>query len=124
MEMAIQLDPLFDQVMVIGEGRPFLSALVVLNRDMWSEFSRELDVDPESDEDLNSRFVERSLLTRVQRQLKGFPGYARVRRLTPLREGWTVDDGLLTPTLKMKRERIAVSLKDKVEAMYADYTDV
>ncbi len=124
MEMAIQLEPLFDQVMVIGEGRPFLSALVVLNRDLWSEFARELDVDPESDEDLNSRFVERSLLTRVQRQLKDFPGYARVRRLTPLRKGWTVDDGLLTPTLKMKRERIAVSLKDKVEAMYADYTDV
>jgi long-chain acyl-CoA synthetase len=124
MEMAIQLDPLFEQVMIIGEGKPFLAALVVINRDLWPEFAQELDVDPESDEDLNSRFVERSLLNRVHRQLGDFPGYARIRRLTPLREGWTVDDGLLTPTLKMKRERIAVSLKDKIEAMYADYTDV
>jgi len=124
MEMAIQMDPLFDQVMIIGEGRPFLSALVVLNRELWPDVARELDVDPESDEDLNSRFVERSLLTRVQRQLRDFPGYARIRRLTPLFESWTVDDGLLTPTLKMKRERIAATLKDKVEAMYADYTDV
>jgi long-chain acyl-CoA synthetase len=124
MEMAIQLDPLFEQVMIIGEGRPFLSALVVLNHDLWPEVARELDVDPEREEDLNSRFVERHLLTRVHRHLKDFPGYARIRRLTPLRESWTVDDGLLTPTLKMKRERIAASLKDKVEAMYADYTDV
>jgi long-chain acyl-CoA synthetase len=97
MEMAIQLDALFEQVLIVGEGRPFLSALVVLNPETWREFAAELDVDPASDEDLRSRFVERSLLARVNRQLHDFPGYARIRRLIPLREPWTVDQGLLTP---------------------------
>ena len=123
MEMAIQLDSLFEQVLIVGEGRPFLSALVVLNPDTWREVAAELDVDPASDEDLRSRFVERSLLTRVNRQLNDFPGYARIRRLIPLREPWTVDQGLLTPTLKMKRERIVDSFRDEVEAAYADYAD-
>jgi long-chain acyl-CoA synthetase len=124
MEMAIQLDPLFEQVLIVGEGRPFLSALVVLHAETWRELAAELDVSPDSDDDLNSRFVERSLLARLHRQLKDFPGYARIRRLTALREPWTVDSGLLTPTLKMKRDRIVQSLRDRVEAMYADYSDV
>ena len=124
MEMAIQIDSLFEQVLIIGEGRPFLSALVVLNPETWREVAKELDVDPASDEDLRSRFVERSLLNRLNRQLGDFPGYARIRRLIPLREPWTVDQGLLTPTLKMKRERIVDSQREAVEAAYADYADV
>ncbi|AHE98831.1 AMP-dependent synthetase/ligase [Thioalkalivibrio paradoxus] len=123
MEMAIQLDPLFDQVLVIGEARPFLSALVVLDDSAWREFAAELDIDPDSDDDLRGRFAERSLLARVQAQLKDFPGYARIRRLTALREPWTIDDGLLTPTLKMKRARILDRHRDHVDRMYADYTD-
>ncbi|WP_043739270.1 AMP-dependent synthetase/ligase [Thioalkalivibrio nitratireducens] len=123
MEMSIQLDPLFDQVLVIGEGRAFLSALVVLDAAAWREYARELDVNPDGDDDLRSRFVERSLLARVQAQLKDFPGYARIRRLTALREPWTIDDGLLTPTLKMKRERILARHRDDVERMYADYAE-
>ena len=123
MEMAIQLDELFEQVLIIGEGRPFLSALVVLSPQIWREVAKELDVDPDRDEDLRSRFVERSLLARVNHRLKDFPGYARIRRLTPLREPWTVDDGLLTPTLKMKRERIIENFRGHVEAAYADYAD-
>ncbi|MGM0812187.1 AMP-dependent synthetase/ligase [Thioalkalivibrio sp.] len=124
MEMAIQLDSLFEQVMIVGEGRPFLSALVVLNPEAWREFAAQLDVNPASGEDLRSRFVERSLLARVNRQLHDFPGFARIRRLIPLREPWTVDHGLLTPTLKMKRERIADSFRDEVDAAYADYADI
>lgn len=123
MEMAIQLDSLFDQVLIVGEGRPFLSALVVLNPEVWREVASDLDVDPASDTDLQSRFVERSLLARVNRHLNDFPGYARIRRLAALREPWTVDDGLLTPTLKMKRERIVHSLSEQIEALYADYAD-
>jgi long-chain acyl-CoA synthetase len=43
--------------------------------------------------------------------------------MAALREPWTVDGGLLTPTLKMKRERIVRSLDERVEALYADYSD-
>ncbi len=41
MESAIALDPLFEQVMVVGEGRPYLTALLVLERDHWSTFAQE-----------------------------------------------------------------------------------
>ncbi|WP_018232899.1 AMP-dependent synthetase/ligase [Thioalkalivibrio thiocyanodenitrificans] len=123
MEMAITLDPLFDQVIVFGEGRPHLAALVVLNPDEWNTLARELDVDPDSEEDLNSRFVEKTLRSRISRQLREFTGFAQVRRLIPVLEPWTVEDGMLTPTLKMKRARILDRYSDRIEALYEGYSE-
>lgn len=123
MEMAIALDPLFDQVIVFGEGRPHLSAIVVLNPDEWQTLARELDVDPESEEDLNGRFVEKTLRARISSQLREFTGFAQVRRLIPVLEGWTVEDGLLTPTMKMKRNRILERYADRIEALYENYSE-
>jgi long-chain acyl-CoA synthetase len=123
MEMAITLDPLFDQVIVFGEGRPHLAAVVVLNPDEWNALARELDVDPDSEEDLNSRFVEKTLRSRISRQLREFTGFAQVRRLIPVLEPWTVEDGMLTPTLKMKRARILDQYRDRIEALYEGYSE-
>ncbi|HSJ47877.1 MAG TPA: long-chain fatty acid--CoA ligase [Gammaproteobacteria bacterium] len=123
MEMAIALDPLFDQVMVLGEGRSCLAALLVLNPEEWNVLAEELEVDPRSEENLNSRFVEKALRARVSRQLKEFPGYAQVRRLIPTLEPWTVEDGLMTPTLKMKRERILEQFSARIELLYESKRD-
>ncbi len=103
MELAIQLDPLFAQAVIIGEGRPFLSALVVL--------------DPEEAKKAGE-LTDKMLAARVAAQLKSFPGYAQVRRVTAVSEAWTVDNGLLTPTLKPKRAPILERFKAQVEEMY------
>ncbi len=47
MEMAIAMDPLFEFNVVIGEGRPFLSMLGVLNRPLWEELAKQLGVSPD-----------------------------------------------------------------------------
>ncbi|OBS09527.1 AMP-dependent synthetase [Acidihalobacter prosperus] len=106
METAIGLDELFDQVVVAGEGRPYLSALVVLNAEAWPAFAAECDVDPADPDALLDRFVERRLLQRIGRALHDFPGYAQIRRLSARLEPWTLEAGLMTPTQKLKRKRI------------------
>jgi len=103
MELAIALDPLFDQVMIIGEGRPYLTAFVVLNKGEAAKAG-----------DLN----EKALAPRIATQLKSFPGYAQVRRLAVIEEPWSVDNGLLTPTLKLKRGPILEKYKAQVEELY------
>ncbi len=120
MEMAIALDPLVEQVMVIGEGRPFLAALVVLDREQWRALAGELGVDPDDPASLRERFVEKAVLARIQRRLAEFPGYAVIRRAWLSLEPWTVDDGLLTPTLKVKRPQVLRRYADAVEALYRD----
>lgn len=121
MESAIQLDPLFEQVMVVGEGRPYLAALTVLNDEHWQDFAASLGVDPRQPEALRDPRVVKALTRRIAQHLKHFPGYAQIRRLHPELKPWTVDEGLLTPTLKVRRNQVLDRYRAVVEAMYADF---
>ncbi len=120
-ESAILLDPLFEQVMIVGEGRPYLAALTVLNEEHWQTFAASLSVDPEHPMSLRDPKVVKALIRRVADHLKHFPGYAQIRRLHPELAPWTVDDGLLTPTLKVKRNEVLDRYRTAVEAMYAGF---
>jgi long-chain acyl-CoA synthetase len=95
-ELAILGDGVFEQGVLIGEGRPFLTLVAV---------TQETD--------------ERRLIQRANERLKGFPGYIRVRRVVATREPWTVENGLLTPTLKVKRERVQEKFRTEIERAYA-----
>jgi long-chain acyl-CoA synthetase len=119
MESAILLDPLFDQVMVVGEGQPYLAAVASLNQDHWASFAREQGLSPDAP---NEAKTTKILVQRVAAQLRKFPGYAQVRRLHTTLDAWSVDNGLLTPTLKMKRGPISDKYKDAIAAMYAEFT--
>ncbi len=121
MESAILLDPLFDQVMVVGEGKPYLAALTVLNEEHWQEFAAHLNIDPGQPGALRDPRVTKALTRRVAHHLKHFPGYAQIRRLHPELKPWTLENGLLTPTLKIKRNQILDHYRAAVEAMYADF---
>ncbi len=122
MEMAISLDHLFDQVMVIGEGRPFLTALLVLNADAWSDLAETLSLHPDNPDALKSSHVEKVVLAKVNEHIKHFPGYAKIRKITLIKEEWTVDNGLLTPTLKVKRGKVMKRYINEVEAMYQGHS--
>lgn len=122
MEMAIALDPLFDQVMIIGEGKPYLSAILVLNADGWADLAETLNLHPDNPEALKSSHVEKVVLSKLCEHIKHFPGYAKIRKVTLLKEEWTVDSGLLTPTLKIKRAQVMKRFKTEVEAMYTGHS--
>ncbi|MEK7303813.1 MAG: long-chain fatty acid--CoA ligase [Pseudomonadota bacterium] len=94
-EQAIVRDTAFDQVMVVGEGRSHLGLLVVSKLE-----------------------DERELCQRANAQLKDFPGYAKIRHLARVSEPWTVENGLITPTLKLKRNKIEERYAKEIEAMY------
>jgi len=120
MEMAIGLDPLVEQVLVVGEGRPFLGALLVLNADLWPGLAREYGLDPDAPGSLRDRRILGMIQQRVAGALRAFPGYAKVRRLALLLEPWTIENGLLTPTLKVKRAAVLGRYAQLVDAIYAE----
>lgn len=119
MELAISLVPAIDQALVIGEGRPYLAAIVVLNTEEWLKLAARFKLDPDVDESLKNDKLQTYLLKKIKGCLKDFPGYAKIRRLIPTLEPWTVDNGLLTPTLKAKRARILKRYADTITAIYA-----
>ena len=115
MEMAIVMDPLFEQVMVIGEGRPYLSALAVLNAEHWAALASTLGLNPSL---LQDKRACDAVLKRLGAQLRSFHAYAQVRRVAMSPESWTVENGLLTPTLKVRRNRVMERYGDLVEKLY------
>jgi long-chain acyl-CoA synthetase len=94
-EMAMLDDPLFEQAMLVGEGRAYLVLLAVTQ---------------ESD--------ERTLIKRANARLKSFPRWVRVRRVIALQEPWTLEEGLLTPTLKVKRNAVYDKYRERIEESY------
>lgn len=105
-EAAIGADPLFDQVMVAGEGCAYLSALVVINEEQWQLAMQEKGIQTAWPESLQHPDAESLVLERMARQMRTFPGYARIRRAALLIDPWTIENGLLTPTLKLKRPAV------------------
>ncbi|MEZ5671815.1 MAG: long-chain fatty acid--CoA ligase [Thiotrichaceae bacterium] len=115
MESHILSDRLFEQVLIVGEGRAYLSLLAVLNKESWQQLAQELGV---ATTELQHKSVQKALLARIGKQIKMFPGYAQVRRVTAILEPWTVENGLLTPTLKMKRSVILQHYASEINQMY------
>jgi long-chain acyl-CoA synthetase len=118
MEAAIMRDPLFEQVMVLGEGKPFLTVFVVLNKDQWTTVAAENGLDPNSEGVMRGGQAEKLVLGRIQRQIKTFPGYAQIYRVGILMHPWTIENGMLTPTMKLKRGKVVEAHKREFEQLY------
>ena len=120
LEMAITGDPLFEQAMVVGEGKPYLCALLVVNQHAWDELCASLGLASEDPNALASAAAVGAALDRTSVRLEPFPAHARVRKVWLTREPWTIEAGLITPTMKLKREALAWQFEDKIEALYRD----
>ncbi|WP_353571754.1 long-chain fatty acid--CoA ligase [Candidatus Albibeggiatoa sp. nov. BB20] len=120
MEMHILRDTLFEQVMIVGEGKAFLSIIAVLNVEQWEALAQQLQVDV-GETGLNDKAVKKLILKRVATQIKDFPGYAQIRRVTLSLQPWTLDNNLLTPTLKLKRNKVVEQFANEIEDMYSGF---
>jgi long-chain acyl-CoA synthetase len=118
METAILRDPLFEQVMVYGEGHPALLVLAVVNPEQWKVFAQQVGVRHDMPEALHDTRVERAVLERISAQISEFPGYAKVRRVMLTDEPWSIENGLMTPTLKLKRAQVTGRYAREIEQLY------
>jgi len=119
MEMAIGMDPLFEFNVVIGEGRPFLAMIGVLNRELWQELAAQLGVSAEP-ESLKLPKVHGAILARTEKLLSRFPGFVYIKEVSLSLTPWTVENGILTPTLKLKRGVIEKRMKEDIDKMYGE----
>ena len=121
LELAIEIDPLFDQAFVIGENRPFISSIVVLNKEEWKKLASTLDLDPNDPESLIATVTRNAVLKRIKAAAKGFPQYALPRNVCMTLEPWTIENGLITPTLKLKRKALSEKFAPQIQTLYAGH---
>jgi long-chain acyl-CoA synthetase len=119
MEMALTMDPLIEQAMVVGEGRQYPAALLVLSERSWQRLAAALGLDPQDPASLADPRAIDALLARTEERLAEFPDWARLRALHPTLAPWTIDDGLITPTMKIKRDVLEGRFAAEIAALYA-----
>jgi long-chain acyl-CoA synthetase len=115
-EAELTRDPLFEQVVVVGSRRPFLAAVIALNADAWNLFAATKGLDPEQP---NHTASKTELLARITSLLTALPRYAQVRAVHLSLEPWTIEAGLLTPTLKVKRDVVIPLFAKEIDNLYA-----
>ena len=107
--------------MVIGEGKAFLAALLVLNPAAWQGLAVSHDLDPDDPVSLRSSQISDIVLEKIRQSLRSFPGHAKIRSVHIMLEPWTIENGLITPTLKLKRPAIEERFSDEIRQLYAKH---
>jgi long-chain acyl-CoA synthetase len=122
LEAELKMIPLVGQACAIGEQRPFMSALVVLDPDAAAAWAAAhgltgedatvaaLAENPDVIAEINEGLVE---------VMKGFNNAEAVKKVKILGEEWLPDSELLTPTSKLKRRGILAKFADEIEEIYA-----
>jgi long-chain acyl-CoA synthetase len=118
LEDRIRAHPLVDQCLVVGDGRPFIAALVTLDREAlpaWAErHGKKFDVRRLVDDpDLHAEIAQA-----VDEANKSVSKAESIRKFRILAEEWTEEGGQLTPSLKLKRNVVMRESRDEVSALY------
>lgn len=101
--------PLIELSCVSGVGQPAAYALIILAENIRKEMN---------DPAVKAR-VEKELSEWLVEVNKGLSGYEQLQTFVIVKEPWSVENGLLTPTMKLKRTKIEASVADKLEGWYA-----
>ncbi len=110
-----------DQAVVIGDKRKFCSALLVPNREIVSHWAREQGIEEDNYRNLLMHPAVQSLFRRVVDHLMtDFAGYEQVKKFLLIPEPFTMENGELTPTLKIKRRVIEEKFAAEINALYQD----
>ncbi|EMQ94725.1 Long-chain-fatty-acid--CoA ligase [Xanthomarina gelatinilytica] len=108
-----------EQIMVIGEGEKMPAALIQVNYEFIEEWAKRHHITFKSKEDIASN---QKLRERIQEEIdeanKKFGHWEQIKKFEITPNAWTIEDGHLTPTMKMKRKVIKEIYKDLIEKIY------
>jgi long-chain acyl-CoA synthetase len=113
--------PLVDQVMVVGEARPFLAALIVPRAEALALLRGHLGVNDGDDTPAARARIEAHVLEQCQELLAAAPRHHRIVSVALLDQGWTVANGLLTATQKLRRCQILRQHAADIARAYAGH---
>lgn len=119
LETRLGEDPYIDRVAVIGESRRYVTALVVPAIAALKRYAARHGITADSIEALlkNSR-IHAFLQRRIERLQAGLPAFERIKKFELLPQGFSIDNGELTNTLKLRRAVINDHYRPLIDAMY------
>jgi long-chain acyl-CoA synthetase len=117
-EGQLKQDPLIEEVCLIGDKRPYVTALIVPNRVLLEALAQKHAVSHAWPQMLQRKEFRALFRRRIDEVNRALPQYARIHHFTLLEEPFSQDRGELTPTMKIKRREVMHTRNADIEAMY------
>ncbi len=114
--------PHVDNAVVVGNDQKFCAALIFPNEDQVYAEAKDRDLNPDLSfkEILKAEEIHDLFRSLVQEANEGLDHWATVKRFALVPDELTIESGLLTPTLKVKRPKVKETFGDEIEALYYD----
>ena len=110
-----------NSIMVVGENQKFAAALIVPNFEHLKTWCEENHIPyTNNTEMIKTKAVNDCFRKEVDSYNKFFGDYEKIKRFELLDHEWTIDDGEMTPSLKIRRKAIAERYKDLIDGMFAE----
>jgi long-chain acyl-CoA synthetase len=121
LENALKATPYISQVMVHGDKRPYLVALLTLNEENIAKWARDNNIAFQHNGDLAQKAEVRTLIQKYIDELNAKePSYSSIKKFVILPADFTQETGELTPTLKVKRKFTSEKYKTIIDAFYTN----
>jgi len=120
-ENMIKTNPYISNVVVIGDKRKFVSALVVPEFEKLEEYARFNNIPFQSRKDLvNNEEIKRFILAEIDRSTPNLASYEKIKKIALLEREFELAKGEITPTLKVRRKIIEEKYKDIIDSLYQE----
>ena len=120
-ELLLSDEQLIEQAVVIGDGRKFISALIVPSFELLGQWAEKNNVTWSSEEDLvKNPAVVKMYEEIIEQRTQSLGRVEKIKKIRLLPRELTQDAGELTPTVKIKRKAVNVNFKDLIDEMYED----
>jgi long-chain acyl-CoA synthetase len=119
LEDPIRAHPLVSQCMVVGDGKPFIAALITLDAEALRTWAEQRRLDPDSDRLTQHAEVRAAIQQAVDDANATVSQAESIRKFRILPLDWTEESGHLTPSLKLRRTVVMRDCADEVEALYS-----
>ncbi|XP_057420973.1 probable acyl-activating enzyme 16, chloroplastic isoform X2 [Lotus japonicus] len=117
LEEAAMRSSIIQQIVVVGQDKRRLGAIIVPNKEEVLKVARELSIIDSSSPDVVSEEIVRSLIYKeLQIWLSESP--FQIGPILLVNEPFTIDNGLMTPTMKIRRDRVVVQYKEQIDNLY------
>ncbi|PZP50113.1 MAG: long-chain fatty acid--CoA ligase [Pseudopedobacter saltans] len=114
---------LVEQIMLVGDGQKFVSALIVPNFPSLKEWAQKHGVSFKDNNDLiKSPKIVEQFQTIIDKYNPEFNHVEQIKKFTLIPDEWTVESGDLTPSVKMKRKVITKKYATEIDAFYSQET--
>jgi long-chain acyl-CoA synthetase len=118
MEEALKLSPFINQVMIYGFQKLYNVALIVVEVDALQTHASRNNIAGTLEDWLKDEEILKLYKQELRKYAADFQDYERPKRFHLLTEEWTVDNNLITPTLKLKRNRVEERFQEELTGMY------